>query len=171
MERYRCEGYKWGRKNPERAHVGAPLLSRVWLLVTPWTVAPPGSSVHGILQARIWEWVAMPSCRGSSPPRDQIQVSWLAGGFFTVWATREAQQVSKALEISMWQKRRCSATLQGDPWTNTGRMKQGLLHPTSLDQPLGSDAWRMPWGGADVITEINCTKQNKKLRLVQWLSW
>ena len=39
--------------------------------------SPPGSSVHGILQARILEWVAMPFSRGSSRPRDQIQVSWI----------------------------------------------------------------------------------------------
>ena len=52
--------------------------------------SPSGSSVHGILQARILEWVAMPSCRGSCPPRDWIQVSRIAGGFFVVWATREA---------------------------------------------------------------------------------
>ena len=41
----------------------------------------------GILQARILEWVAMPSSRGSSQPMDQIQVSLIAGRFFTVWAT------------------------------------------------------------------------------------
>ena len=49
-----------------------------------------GSSVHGILRARILEWVAMPFSRGSSRPRDLTQVSCTAGGFFTVWATREA---------------------------------------------------------------------------------
>ena len=47
---------------------------------------PPGSSVHGILQARILEWVAVPSSRGSSPPRDQTRISycllhWQAGSF------------------------------------------------------------------------------------------
>ena len=47
---------------------------------------PPGSSVHGILQARILEWAAIPFSRGSSWPRDQTQVSRIAGGFFTVWA-------------------------------------------------------------------------------------
>ena len=52
--------------------------------------SPPGSSVQGILQARILEWVAMSSSRGSSQPRDQTQVSCTAGGFFTIWATREA---------------------------------------------------------------------------------
>ena len=37
--------------------------------------SPPGSSVHGILQTRILEWVAMPSSRASSPPRDQTRIS------------------------------------------------------------------------------------------------
>ena len=50
----------------------------------------PGSSVHKILQARILEWVAIPSSRGSSWPRDQTRVSCIAGVFFTIWATREA---------------------------------------------------------------------------------
>ena len=50
----------------------------------------PGSSVHGILQARILEWVAISFSRGSSWPRDRSRVSCVAGGFFTDWATREA---------------------------------------------------------------------------------
>ena len=49
----------------------------------------PGSSVHGNLQARILEWVAIFISRGSSWPRDWIRVSCIAGRFFTVWATRE----------------------------------------------------------------------------------
>ena len=50
----------------------------------PHDCSPPGSSVHGILQARILEWVAMPSSRGSSQPRDRTQVSCIADGFFTI---------------------------------------------------------------------------------------
>ena len=61
-------------------------LSRVWLFATPWTI------VIGILQARILEWVALPSSRGSSQPRNQTQVSRIAGGFFTIWANRETQE-------------------------------------------------------------------------------
>ena len=57
--------------------------------------SPPGSSVHGILQARTLQWVAMPSSRRSSRPKDQTQVSCIAGGFFPVWATREAQHTLK----------------------------------------------------------------------------
>ena len=52
-------------------------------LCDPMDCSPPGSSVHGSLQARIPEWVAMPSSRGSSPPRDQTHGSCTAGRFFT----------------------------------------------------------------------------------------
>ena len=51
------------------------MLSHVWLFVTPWTVALPGSSVNGILQARIPEWVAISFSRGSSPLRDGTRIS------------------------------------------------------------------------------------------------
>ena len=55
----------------------------------PMDCSLPGSSVHGILQARIREWVAVPFSRGSSQPRDQTHVSCIAGRFFTDWASRE----------------------------------------------------------------------------------
>ena len=58
-------------------------------LCDPMDCSPPGSSVHGILQARILEWVAMSFSRGSSQPRDWTWVSCTAGRFFTIWATRE----------------------------------------------------------------------------------
>ena len=53
---------------------------------------PMDYTVHGILQARIPEWVAFPFSRGSFQPRDRAQVSHIAGGFFTSWITREAQE-------------------------------------------------------------------------------
>ena len=93
-------------------------LSGIWLFVNPWTAARqtfpsftisrsevaqscptlcdpmdcslPGSSIHGILQARILEWVAISFSRGSSQPRDQTRVSLIAGRRFNLWATREA---------------------------------------------------------------------------------
>ena len=49
-------------------------------------------TVHGTLQARILEWVDFPFSRGSSQSRDQTQVSRIAGGFFTSWATRDTQE-------------------------------------------------------------------------------
>ena len=58
-------------------------------LCNPMECSLPGSSVHGILQARILEWVAIPFSRGSSQPREWTWVSCTTGRFFTVWATRE----------------------------------------------------------------------------------
>ena len=56
-------------------------------LFDPMDCSPPGSSVHGILQARILEWVAIPFSRGSSWLRDRTCVSCIAGRFFTICAT------------------------------------------------------------------------------------
>ena len=72
--------------------------------------------VHGILQARILEWVAFPFSRGSSQPRDQTQVSHIAGGFFTSWATRETKN-TRVGSLSLLQ--------QIFP---TQELNQGLLH-------------------------------------------
>ena len=63
-------------------------LSHVWLC-NPMDCSLPGSSVHGILQARILKWVGIPISRRSSQPRDQTQVSHITGRFFTVWATKQ----------------------------------------------------------------------------------
>ena len=59
-----------------------------------------GSSVHGILQARILEWVAMPSSRGSSPPRDGTQSSALVGWFFTTRTTWEGPATAAAANFA-----------------------------------------------------------------------
>ena len=64
-------------------------------LCNPMDCSPPGSFIHGILQARILEWVVIPFSRGSSRPRDWTQVSHIADLFFTVWATREAPEENK----------------------------------------------------------------------------
>ena len=64
-------------------------LSSVQLFATPQTVAWQAPLSMGILQARILDCIAMPFSRGSSQPRDPIQVSLIAGIVFTVWATRE----------------------------------------------------------------------------------
>ena len=72
--------------------------SHKWVLVAqscltlcnPMDCRPPSCSVHGILQARILEWVTIPFSRRSSWPRDQTWVFSIEGSFFTIWATREA---------------------------------------------------------------------------------
>ena len=65
----------------------------------PMHCSPPGSSIHGILRVRRLEWVAMPSSRGSSRPRDHTVVSRIAGRFFTIWATRFVLPWMKCIHI------------------------------------------------------------------------
>ena len=55
----------------------------------PMDYSLPGSSVHGILQARILEWVAIPFSKGLSQPRDQTLISCIVGRFLTIWATKK----------------------------------------------------------------------------------
>ena len=113
---------KWKISSLEKLHFYMPcavlisqLLSRVQLFATPWTVSRQAPLSMRILQARILEWVAMPTSRGifptqgsnpgspmilkwvaypfsreSSRPRNRTGVSCIAGGFFTSWGTREA---------------------------------------------------------------------------------
>ena len=81
-------------------------------LCDPVDCSPPGSSVHGILQARIleWvaisfsilEWVAISFSRGSSRPRDWTRVSCIAGRRFTLWATRELKAKYSSLTYKCW---------------------------------------------------------------------
>ena len=73
----------------------AESLSHVWLFATPLDCSCQTPLPMVILQARILECVAISFSRGSSQPRDRIQVSRTAGGLFTVWATREAHNKPK----------------------------------------------------------------------------
>ena len=88
----------WGHSKKQAVYLPGKWksLSQVWLC-HPMDCNPPGSSVHGILQARILEWVAMPSSRWPSQPRNLTQVSYIAGGFSTIWATRQTHFTRKAL--------------------------------------------------------------------------
>ena len=67
-------------------------------LCDPVDCSPPGSSVHGIFQARILEWVAISFSRGSSQPRDRTQVSRIAGRHLNLWATRQAGLITHGLK-------------------------------------------------------------------------
>ena len=68
----------------------------------------PGSSIHGIVQARVLEWVAISFSRGSSRPRNRTQVFHIAGRCFNLWATRGANWYPQragtcSLSVSLWQ--------------------------------------------------------------------
>ena len=81
-----------------------------------------GSSVHGILQARILEWVSISFSRGSFPPRDWTQVSCIAGRFFTVWTTRKVLVV--LLLSRVW--------LFASPWTAARHASLSITNSWSL---------------------------------------
>ena len=66
-------------------------------LCDPMNCSPPGSSVHGILQARTLEWVAFPFSRGCSRPRDWNHISCIAGGFFTTEPPRKPIRLTELL--------------------------------------------------------------------------
>ena len=87
-----------------KSAVCAELLSCVWLFATPWTVAHQAPLSLVILQARILEWVAMPTSRGSSQPRDQTQDSCIAGGVFTIWEISYTSIKKKTPSLSNKQK-------------------------------------------------------------------
>ena len=75
----------WERKSESEVAQSCPILC------DPMDCNLPGSSIHGIFQARVLEWVAISFFRGSSPPRDQTLASRIAGRCFMFSATREAQ--------------------------------------------------------------------------------
>ena len=60
------------------------VIAQSCLTVTPMDCSLSGFSIHGILQARILEWVLLPFFRGSSQPRDRTQISHIAGKFFII---------------------------------------------------------------------------------------
>ena len=92
-------------------------------LFHPMDCSMPGSSVHGISQAEILEWVAIPFSRGSSQPRDGIWVSWIVGRFFTIWATREAQSARKWKAIIFNDKNEVLTKLQDSLFLSLGASK------------------------------------------------
>ena len=70
-------------------------------LCDPMDYSLPGSSVHGIFQARVLKWVAISFSRGSSGPRDQTQVSHIVGRRFTVWAMTNLDSILKSRDIAL----------------------------------------------------------------------
>ena len=91
------------RKNIEISKLNMFNHSVVSDSVSPWTVVHQAPLSTGILQARMQEWITISSSRGSFWSRDWIQVSHIAGGFFTIWATREAKlNLHFDLSQKMW---------------------------------------------------------------------
>ena len=110
----------------------------------PMDCSPPGSSVHGILHARILEWLAIPFSRGSSWFRGRTQVSHIAGGFFTIWATREDLVKLK------WEKDfRAVSLVPGPQWAQ-------------------NQLW--PWLWLTLAQPLPCPRHKEESRDLVWLS-
>ena len=112
--------------------------------------SPPGSSVHGIFQARILEWLAISFSKESSQPRDRSPVSRAAGRFFTIWATRETN--NKA-EDSNWLGQKDCKSLE--KWILTGQMGKG-----------GQGAEHVPGRGSSFMQVIALASTRNQRR--QW---
>ena len=108
--------------------------------------SPPGSSVHGILKARILEWVGISFPSRSSCSRNQTQVSCIAGRFFTIWATREAllnKMILLQLRSYFSRVRLCDPIDSSPP----GSPVPGILQARTLEWVAisFSKAWSEKW--------------------------
>ena len=112
-------------------------------LCNPMDCGLPGFSVHGILQARILEWIAIPFSMGSSQLRDQTQLSHTAGVFLTTWATRESRITSYKSVISIeinqvhYTKLSCLNLFNNIPaevknWEHSVSLDKRLTYPLSF---------------------------------------
>ena len=111
----------------------------------PTLCDPMDYTVCGILQARILEWVDFPFSRGSSQPKDQTQISRIAGRFFTSWVTREAPLFpTQGLNPCFCSSSTESQLLdcQGSPWKGK-LLKQNYL--TSWSPVYGINFLCFPW--------------------------
>ena len=136
----RLEFLSWGGlmyagkvQNPRRIRWGFPTqsvcvfvfvqsLESCPVLCNPMYCSSPGSSVHGISQARILEWVAISYFRGSSGPRDWRPVSCIAGRFFTTWAIRECTEAPKTKYIHIFTYSKSQRRNKNQNWSEVGRL-------------------------------------------------
>ena len=95
-------------------------------LCDPMDCSLLGSSVHGIFQTRILEWVAISFSRGSSNPREWTWISCLTGRFFTIWATREAHMSHITEQWTSYLNSRHTATSSGR-FVYLGHVKMPLV--------------------------------------------
>ena len=108
--------------------------------------SPWGSSVHGISQTRILEWVAILFSRESSLPRDWTRVSCIPGRFFAGWATREAPAMFHLISCSLWFQHvgtGCHVFFPIPPSSRSGgEIPDKLPSRTLISHTLADDHWK-----------------------------
>ena len=117
-------------------YVRAQLLNHVRLFVTSWTVVCQVPLSMGILQGRLLEWVAMPSSRGSSQPRDGSQVSCAAGRLFYHLSYQGSPPRSECLLIS-WLKSPSEVILKAKKIYSVA---VSIISPSICHEVMGPDA-------------------------------
>ena len=133
---------------------------------------PMDYTVHGILQARILEWIAFPISRGSSQPRDRTQVSCIAGRFFTSWATREAQFPYSLL----WKVRFLGLRFLPYETTCYTYRWTSLKARTVKNPPAGDQVWSLGWEhplekGMVILSSVLACKFHGRRSLVGHSPW
>ena len=118
-------------------------------LSDPMDYSPSGSSVHGILQARILEWVAVLFSRGSSQPRYRTQVSRIAVGFFTVWVTGKLKNVPAAKLLQS-----CPTLCDPIDGSPPGSPVPGILQARTLEWVAIS--FSSAWKWKVKVTSLSC---------------
>ena len=153
------------------AHTDSELTNRGHFLITslgrwvkvaqlcPTLCDPMGYTVHGILQARILEWVAYPFSSRSSLPRNQTQVFNIAGGFFTNWAIRKAREET-------------GGPLYYYSWPKTSRASLGLwlraglcISSSQAECQLGCRKQRLP---ANISAKLLSDSIQSSIYLTYW---
>ena len=115
--------------------------------------SPPGSSVHGVLQARILEWVAILFSRESSWPGDWTQVYCIAGRFLTIWAMREVSFIFESPKFSLLCAMAFLVVMYGgESWTikKAEHWRIDTFELWCWRRPL-----RVPWTARRILKEIS----------------
>ena len=148
-------------------------------LCDPMDCSLPGSSVYGISQARILEWVSISFSRGSFWPRDQTQVSCSAGGFFIIWATRKAKPVTKGqIVYDLTHMKSFSSVQSSCSVMSNSLWPHGLQHARLLcsspstgtcSNSCSSSQWSHPIILSSVFSFSSCFYLSQHQGLFQWV--
>ena len=174
-----CE--TWNIKNIKKAESESEVAQSCLNLCNHMGCSLSGSSIHGIFQTRILEWVAISFSRGSSHPSDQTQVSCIAGRCFTIWATREVQRnlsaeelvLEKTLQSPLDCKEIQPVNPKGNqPWIFIGRTDAEtsiLWPPDGKNWLIGKD----PDAGNDIRSQIEGDDRGWHgwMALPTWWTW